>query len=315
MGVKVSSVIDKKSGNKVTVKDCEKGYDGEYICKTNGCCANMSFVRFHEQRRHNKTIKIPSFFKLKPGEKHSYQVCPFNTQGAVEVIARESDSNILKAISDKKYEFSLQVLHKDDKRNKVRAISEDNSDIYTSKERRGKKITGRGMASSYIKALKQILTLRAQLEDNKELIPLIELKYQQSKIKWSDFYFGLNDYARAYEIARNAKNQYPMCFHGVISKTTLPNDKFRYSKLKLLSPYVELKTNINPIPSIEFIISDESYDVSLIPAGSEVLVYSIVNTTTGDWTPPGQKVLEKPKILRFLNMQGWINHTEQIAKL
>jgi hypothetical protein len=142
--VKISSVKDKKTGEQVTVKDCEEGHDGQYICKTSNCGANMSFVRFHEQRRHNKTIVIPSFFKLKSNEKHAYQVCPFNTQGAVDVIARESDSNILKSIGNKKYEFSLQVLHKENKHKQMHTLSDNDTGNRNSKEKKSKKYTGKG---------------------------------------------------------------------------------------------------------------------------------------------------------------------------
>lgn len=62
--MKISTVKEKSTGNEITVKDCEKGHDGEYICKTDGCNAHMSFVKAHEKRRLDKTIEIPSFLSL-----------------------------------------------------------------------------------------------------------------------------------------------------------------------------------------------------------------------------------------------------------
>jgi hypothetical protein len=315
MGVKISSVKDKATAQEITVKDCEGGYTGEYVCKTDGCSANMSFVKYHEQRRHNKTIVIPSFFKLKPNEKHAYRICPFNTRGAVEIIARESDSNILRSIDNNKYEFNLQVLHRENKRQSLNATNKHNSEINNSRDRKSKTYTRKGTASSYIKTLTQILTLRARLEENNELASLVTLTYQQSKVKWSDFYFEIDNYVNAYEKAKSLKAKYPMCFHGIVSKSIAPSKNFKYHKFKLHSPYVELKNKVNLIPSIEFIISDESLDIESISPGAEILVYGMANTSTGDWIPPDEKGLEYSKALRFLNMQIWINHAEQIAKL
>jgi len=315
LGVKINTVKDKNTGKEITVKDCEKGHDGEYVCKTDGCNAQMSFVRAHEKRRLDKTIEIPSFFKLKPNEKHSYKICPYNTKGAVEIIARDSDSNILKSIEDEKYEFNLQVLHKENNPQKKVTEVDSKSSVNESSARKGKVYTRSGTASSYIKTLTQILTLRAQLEDNNELASLITLTYKNSKIKWSNFYFEIDDYIRAYEITKNSKISYPTCFHGVISKATSPSEKFKYAKFKLHSPYIELEGKLTDIPCLEFIIADDSLDPNDLPVGAEVLVYGVIKASSGDWVPPEQRELNDPKSIRFLNMSAWINHAEQIAKL
>jgi len=315
LGVKISTVKDKNTGKAITVKDCEKGHDGEYICKTDGCNAQMSFVKAHEKRRLDKTIEISSFFKLKSNEKHSYKICPYNTKGAVEIIARDSDSNILKAIDNEKYEFSLQVLHKVNNTQEKRTEVDSKSSANECSAQKGKAYTRSGTASSYIKTLTQILTLRAQLEDNQELASLITLTYKKSKIKWSNFYFDIDDYIGAYEITKNSKISYPMCFHGVVSKTVPPSEKFKYAKFTLHSPYIELESELTDIPSLEFIIADDSLDLNNLPVGAEVLVYGVIKVSSGNWIPPEQKELDNPKSIRFLNMRAWINHAEQIAKL
>lgn len=315
MGVKISVVKDKSTGNEITVKDCEKGHDGEYICKTDGCNAKMSFVKSHEKRRLDKTIEIPSFFKLKSNEKHAYKVCPYNTKGAIEIIARDSDPNVLKAIENEKYQFNLQVLHKENNTQKKSTEAESKTGVNESSARKGKIYTRSGTASSYIKTLTQILTLRAQLEDNKELASLVSLTYKNAKIKWSNFYFEIDSYIDAYEIAKNSAINYPMCFHGVISKIVDPSEKFRYAKFKLHSPYIELEGESTDIPSLEFIIADDSLDLNALSVGTEVLVYGVIKVSSGDWVPPEQRGLDEPKSIRFLNMSAWVNHAEQIAKL
>lgn len=315
MGVKVSSVKDFVTQKEVTVQDCENGYEGEYICKVEGCDTQMQFNKGYESRRFNKIIIVPSYFKLKPHKKHTYGICPFNTKGAIEIIARGSDTNILKSLNNDKYEFSLQVLHKPPSI----ALNEDKFATLNSNDlnNRGKtkKYTKKGTATSYIRVLSQILTLRAKVEDDKELALLVVLNYRGSKLKWQNFYFEVHEYENAYKIAEHTKKEYPMCFHGVISKITPANDAFKYSKVKVYSPNKNLEKDITSIPSLEFLISDTSLDLEQFPVGTEILGYGIVKTNTGNWVPPEQKKEIKPKIIKFLNMSCWVNHSEQLVKL
>lgn len=163
MGVKVSKVRDRKTLREITAKNCENGYKGEYVCITEDCNAQMSFVRLYEQRRLNKVISVSSFFKLKPNETHAYKSCPYNTRGSVEIIARESDPSVLKALNNGKYEFSLQVLHKPEiGRAQITRDRKDNlGNIETPPK--GMKYARNGVATSYIRVLTQILTLRAKI--------------------------------------------------------------------------------------------------------------------------------------------------------
>ena len=44
MGIKVNKVRDKNL-YEVTVNDCDQGYNSDYICRTENCNANMSFIK------------------------------------------------------------------------------------------------------------------------------------------------------------------------------------------------------------------------------------------------------------------------------
>lgn len=315
MGVKIKAVRDKTTQKIVTATDCENGYQGEYICKTPSCNADMSFVRTYEQRRHNKTIVVPSFFKLKPFEQHDYNSCAFNTQGAVEIIARESDSDVLKALNNKKFEFSLQVLHKEKHQLPVDKKDTNIHHKTGSDDRKTKTYTNKGTAPSYIKALKQILTLRAQLEDNEELANIVTLKYQGQAIKWAQFYFEVDDYFEAYRISGSKRTAHPMCFHGVVSRVFSATPSFPYTKFKLHSPYSKMLNAVTEIPSVEIIIAEQLIGTDEIQIGAEILVYGLVKVSEGLWIPPEEKSKQDPKKINFLNMQIWVNHKEQIAIL
>lgn len=315
MGAKVNKVTDKKTLNEVTVADCENGYEGKYICLTDGCGAEMSFVHSYEQRRLEKIIEVPSFFKLKPKEQHSYGKCPYNTKGAVEIIARDSDPNVLKALDDEKYEFSLQVLHKPENSSHKNSNRKTDRINNIQDSPKGKKITRKGTATSYIKTLTQILTLKAKLEGNEDISSFLRLNYRGKRIKWNEFYFEEDGYISAYQIVGNEKSSYPMCFHGIISKIIPSHEKFKYPKIKLHSPYCELKDEITPIPSLELLVADKMLDFPNYPENQEVLVYGVVKTSSGEWIPAEQRDRNEPKKIKFLNMDIWINHVDQIVKI
>ncbi len=315
LAVKVSEVKDERNGNKVTTMDCDRGYSSSYICKTNGCSAKMIFVGAYEQRRLEKIIEVPSYFKLSKGEEHIYGICPYNTKGSVEVIARDSDSNVLKSLNNGKYEFSLQVLHNPTTNNNLKTTGNLVNEKITSSSKKGKTYKKTGTASSYIKTLKQILTLRYKLEDDKELASLLTLNYRQKKVKWNDFYFEIDTYINGYNQLKSKKIEYPICIHGTISKIINPSEKFNFYKIKLSSPYIKLTEKENPLPAIELIISDSSIDLRTFNNGDEILVYGITKTSSGNWTPPDQKNEDIPKSIKFLTMTIWINHKEQILKL
>ena len=109
MGIKISKVRDSKTLAEITTTDCENSHIGEYICPIENCHAQMSFVASHERRLHEKTITINAYFKLKKNQQHNGELCPYNTLGAVNIIARDSNCNLLTALDDNVVppEFSL----------------------------------------------------------------------------------------------------------------------------------------------------------------------------------------------------------------
>lgn len=317
MGVKISKVREKNKGTVITVRDCEKGFEGDYVCLTQGCGALMSFVPAYEQRRHEKVIQVPSFFKLRANERHRYGVCPFNTKGTIEVIARESDSNIVKALENGKHQLSLQILHKPFTESVRNSSNLNPSADLIGKPKKTKTYASKGTAPSYIKALNQILILRAKLEDNKELASLLTLTYRSKKIKWNNFYFEVDDYFRAFEIAKKMEKPYPMCFHGVVSKVNPPTAKFNRSTIKAYGPYIEMDGVETKAPSLEFPVRDDKLDLTLFEPGTDFLVYGSpsVEESKNIWIPPSQRDEKKPQGLRFLGIKVWINHSAQIIAL
>lgn len=314
MAVKVSKAQDKYSGKPVTVTDCEGGYSSDYICDTEGCGADMSFVPSFEKRlldkNHNeKVIVIPSFFRLYRNQHHTTS-CPFNTKSAVTIIARSSDSNVLKSIDDGKFEFSLQILHKPKEEPKNKREGSSGKNI-SGKPATTKKYKNKGTAISYIKTLNQVLTLRAKLESDSELGQHVKLSYQGMKIPWNEFYFETDRYINACRILGKITHEYPMCFHGWVKSISKP-EHLKYPVLKLKSPQRNAIDGVKEIPSIAINIADPNFDIATLDEGSDVLVYGKANCIPADnlWSPPKQ---ENPDKIQFLNMTIWVNHERQVV--
>ncbi|HCA27322.1 MAG TPA: hypothetical protein DEP05_06735 [Betaproteobacteria bacterium] len=122
---------------------------------------------------------------------------------------------------------------------------------------------------------------------------------------------------KAYQNIKNSKTPYPICLHGVISKITSATKDFKYPKIKLHSPYVELRNGKTPVRSIELLIADEKFDLNEFAEDQEILVYGLIKipSSSKEWIPSGERDKEEPKKIIFLNMNVWINHNRQIAKL
>ncbi len=294
----------------VTTKDCEDGYESNYICITDNCFAKLSFVHKHEKRYTEKVVEVPSFFKLKKGEIHRLGICSYNTIGAVEIIAKESDSDVIRALSDKKYEFSLQILHLYDTQKSNGDDSEKDKELLSHALPKQKKYTKKGKLNAYIKTLHQILKLRSEVESNEDLAQVLCFNYSGNKVAWRNFYFEVEKYSSAFKKIVLENKKHPICIHGRVNKINAPTEKFNYYSVKLLCPRVDSNNNIKVIPSVNLIFPEHSISSNII-SGCELLAYGIVTGDESDpWRPPKEN-----QVIIFQNIKMWINHQEQVLIL
>lgn len=316
MGVKVSRVLDKNTREPITITDCENGYSGNYICPTEGCGADMSFVPSFEKRlldknNKEKTIVISSFFRLFRNQQHS-EGCPYNTKSAVTIIARSSDSNVLKSLDNGKYEFSLQIVHRPTAHQSGEGVKQPAGGL---PGRRVKTTTyqNKGTATSYIKTLNQILSLRAKLESNSDLEQFVKLTFEGMKIPWNEFYFETAGYINACRILASTVRKYPMCLHGWGKSISKP-DGLKYPVIKLKSPYRRTTDGIKEIPVATVNVSDPNFKLSSLSEGDEILIYGKVAFSRAEtlWSPKGDQDGDK---IQFLNMVIWLNNKRQVVVL
>ena len=308
MGVKINKVKDVKTQKIITTDDCTNGYIGNYICTTHNCDAQMSFNARHERRLETKTIVIEPYFKLKKGQDHTHN-CPYNIKGSVDIIARDSDNNLIKSLDNKNYEFSLQILHiPKNTQNKSQTLSAIDSTSPNANDTI-RKYENSGTAPTYINTLQKILELRARVEENADIAPLINLNFQGQVINWNKFYFDEDNYISLLNLMKKQSITHPICICGTVFKTMPKTEKFPYHKIVLNSTKLDPENNIPNKLSINLILANNSTQPEDFSNNQQLLVYgkfALKEVLTQLRENPDQNI-------NYLNIDTWINHKAQLA--
>lgn len=307
MSVKINKVRDAVTLKQVTTQECTEGYSSSYICITENCNALMSFNPRHERRLETKTIVIEPYFKLKKGQEHTYGICPYNIQGSVDIIAKDSDNNLIKSLDNKKYDFTLQILHTPE-HNKQNTKTISSTDLVSSSSNTIRQYATRGVAPTYINTLQKILKLRSILEENNDLAPFIELKYRAESISWSKFYFDENNQNNMFNFIKKKQITYPICICGTVSKIASKTEKFPYNKIILDSPEIEPENETPNRLSIELILANDQTKLENYSNDQQLLAYGITNITNNLWVSPNNPNHK----INYFCISIWINHKAQL---
>ncbi|HCH5323659.1 TPA: hypothetical protein NKY54_004564 [Vibrio parahaemolyticus] len=226
------------TGNKIDVLAYERRTDEAKIwCETSGCEAKLSFVSRHNRKCVSKTIEIPPCFRLKPHEIHA-EHCKYNIAGSLNIIAKSSESEVFKAIAEKKFEFRLHILIK-----ALRELSAFEvgkvSEGWGSSVESNKSFNNKGKLSNYLRTLKQIIEIRTLCENDDELKSLIVLKFKGNKIPWSRFFFDDSNIEKFAKYYGYEKYTIPLAISGNLYKINEPMENFPYHVAELHSPFVQ----------------------------------------------------------------------------
>ncbi|MEZ9746419.1 hypothetical protein AB4320_17200 [Vibrio splendidus] len=224
--------------NKIDVLAYERRTDEAAIwCETSGCGAKLSFVSRHNRKCASKTIEIPPCFRLKPHEIHA-EHCKYNIAGSLNIIAKSSESEVFKAIAEKKFEFRLHILIK-----ALRELSAFEvgkvSEGWGSGVESNKAFNNKGKLSNYLRTLKQIIEIRTLCENDDELKSLIVLKFKGNKIPWSRFFFDDGNIEQFAKYYGSEKYTIPLAILGNLYKINEPTENFPYHVAELHSPFVQ----------------------------------------------------------------------------
>ena len=185
------------------------------------CEAPVEFVTGHTRQLGDGAACVEAFFRLQKGCRHRTD-CRYNLRGQIEIVARTSESNFVRAIEKGQFEFRLlapdapELIGADtpgeaeSKRTRLAPDPAAKEKIYVEADTQ---------LGAYINSAIAVLKLRVQCEDNAEIQKLLRLKYKEKRVRWSDFYFEYDDYFRCFDIAKSAsrkKETFPIAVRGAV---------------------------------------------------------------------------------------------------
>ncbi|WP_419810426.1 hypothetical protein [Bacterioplanoides sp.] len=238
MGAKMSKAVDAE-GREISLSDAEnKCYIAPLRCVH--CSTELSFTGQYLRQLGDDTVTVSACFKLKRGNVHKTD-CPFDLTEKVTIVARESSPAVLSKNESGKYELRLLAVKEAifglrDIENK-----ESKSNNPESRPKVGKEyVKSKKQLSSYLSTARQVLKIRAQCEDNREVEDNLELVFNGNRVHWKDFYFMDQDYFRCYTNLQRATINIPIAIQGLVRSTKVVPGKYgERAVLNLISPYRE----------------------------------------------------------------------------
>lgn len=297
------------NGTLIKVTDYEDKPQGKIRCAITGCTAELTFVSGHYRQCAIDTIEIMPCFRLKPHETHAKN-CKYNISGSLGIIAKNSRSEVFKAISEKKYEFRLHVL--------IRALRElSKHDIEVKAEGWGensennKSFSNKGSLSNYLRTLRQIIELRILCESNDDLKSLVVLKFKSKTIPWSRFFFdndNLNTFIKYYGAEKYTP---PLAISGVVYRISKPVENFPYHVVELHAPFVQPDSKGVIKRTIVQVVVKNPTVMALLSINTEYVFF-------GQWTidikPAKNKVGPRNNTMIYQNVRMYITNNDHFLQ-
>ncbi len=280
-------------------------------CYTEKCKAKVTWVKLSKK---NYEIE-KNYFSFVVGEKRS-ENCGYNTLGQVAVIASKTDNKIIENINDNKYEFRLNIVYEALTTKENKEIRGDNLQETIETERKEKKYKSVGSGLPYLAVMKDIMKLRSEIEDNKELETIIKIKDKGKSISWTNFYYEIGEEEKLYRyIEKNGyvhnykpkRLRHPICIEGVLDKEIQYKEGGNsFINLKL-DKYIEPDKN----GDIHF------YKCTIITRNKEIInhINDLIRTNKRvkivSYFIPSVSFMENDEYKNY-KINGWINYEEQI---
>lgn len=224
------------SGQQRSALQYEQEPVGNVFCPSPGCNAQLTFVARHERQYVSKTIEIAPSFRLRQKQVHNTH-CRYDLKGQIDIIARNSNSEVFESIGQNKYIFRLHIL--------LKALREHNAAERKARESGpemnsspNKSYSNRGRLSNYLKTLKQILELRSLCEANQDLKKIITLKRDNKTLTWDKFFFDHDNLATFVNVHGADSYTMPVAISGHIKEIHDPSEKFDFHVVELNSPFI-----------------------------------------------------------------------------
>ncbi|QFU06593.1 hypothetical protein FIU82_16510 (plasmid) [Pseudoalteromonas sp. THAF3] len=298
------------TGNKIDVLAYERRTDEAKICcETSGCEANLSFVSRHNRKCASKTIEIPPCFRLKPHEIHA-EHCKYNIAGSLNIIAKSSESEVFKAIAEKKFEFRLHILIKalqELSAFKVGKVSEGWGSSVVS----NKSFNNKGKLSNYLRTLKQIIEIRTLCENDDELKSLIVLNFKGNKIPWSRFFFDDSNIEKFAKYYGPEKYTIPLAISGNLYKINEPMENFPYHVAELHSPFVQPNDKGEIKRTVVQVVLKKPKLVDSLTVGEDFVFFGQWSVNTKE---SKKKIGRNNNTMIYQNIKMYISNSDHFVK-
>ena len=294
--------------DEITIEEArDKGITTNLFCV--GCKAPISYVGpFKRIYGDNKVSIVRDYFKLANTYTHG-ENCKYNTEGRVKIMARDSD-DILKSIDNGKYNFRMNLIATSLR--KLRKEQIDNGSKNTLSDDvnkpKNKEYESNGKLNSYLSTMNKILVLRSEIEENKELSTLIQLKFGAENISWNKFYYSTEEHIKCFKYINGNNIKHPVCIEGKIKLIKEPKENFKYHSVVLTKPYIDKADadGFKRIPSVEVAVYNQSvvdYIKAEVEKGNDHIVfYSFITVN--------EKIYGENS--KYLNIKGSIFHKKQV---
>lgn len=280
-------------------------------CYTEECNAKVTWVRLSKE---NYEVKN-RYYRLLNGEQHCMECC-YNTLGRVTIIAKKADKKIIENINNNKFEFRINIVYE-------ALNTKDNKDGLNTNTHNTSEVDGQekvyksvGVASPHLAVMKDIMKLRSEIEDKKELEDIIKIKNKGKSIAWKNFYYELGEeetlykyvYSNGYVYKENLKKlSYPICIEGII------DSEIEYNETGNSFINFKLAKYINPDE-----VGNLNFYKCTIFTRNKNLIDSINDSIRQDkrikivsYFIPMISYKDNGKYKNY-KISGWVNHEQQI---
>lgn len=290
------------NNTQVTISMAEQLHYNNLRCEF--CDATIWFVNGFPRQVGDGIVAVEPYFGLNKGQKHG-DTCRYNVLSQIRIIARESDSDVIAAIEENRYELRLLAVKKAIEQLQELAKKKRNPDSENSGTTEKIYIEAEKHLGAYINSAKRVLKVRAACSAHPEIEDVLQLVFDGVRLPWSDFYFEDTDYFRCFSFISKATVQVPIAIKGTVkSSRIIPVDDEQFAVLDLIAPYRETgRTDVMDAASFS-IWSPDLDAFKAYKKGKEVLAFGIWKSC-GIRERANKKADASIKTFRFHELHLW----------
>lgn len=253
-------------------------------------------------------------------QKHAHtENCPYNIEAQIKTAVQDADPDAVQQLRKGLYELRLMFPE-----SYKTTPPSGNTSVPLNPSRdtnnRGRKFVSSGKLNSYLNTASRILKIRNYCEDHQDIEEHLVLSFDGHKIRWSDFYIELDEYATAYMQLSAGQIDHPLAVAGTIQEINQRNSQDDPSRSYWVVQLAVPKTTPDEqgvVTKVDaYVTTGKAILVEDLQAGDKVVIF-------GEWRvlPPKTSPNTKPKTpnssvkaWKNLPMRFSLTHAKQIVR-